>query len=472
MSIPCVQVPDELGDGLHNVYIWLRDRAGNSDHRTRHAVTLALDRIPPQLSAVVAGKLCGTAGWYNSPITVTFVATDTLSGMATGVISYQVNGGGWVQGNTYQESRDGRYVIEGRARDSAGNYSDIVLTSVKVDQTAPDAPMPIWVEPSDWSRENSFVVRWVNPWDLSGIAGVYYKQGSPPISPTDGVLVDGAQSSLTISATAEGVVPVYVWLVDKACNADHEKRAMVTLKYDRTPPTTTFTVDGILGREGWYTSSVQITLNCSDVHSGCGQGNTYYRIGSEPWRVGSSFMITSEGVITFSYYSVDIAGNVELTRTSSVKIDRTPPSSYAFTDRYSPSPSFTVRWDGSDAASGIASFDVQYKEGTAGAWQDWATSLDPSQRSKLFTGVRGMTYYFRTRARDRAGNVEAYPAIADTYVSVDPLLNGDFERDIAGEWEIRSSQGVCSPTRIYTRSYSGANTYAVVLGCLDEEKAP
>nr|MBC7244086.1 hypothetical protein [Chloroflexota bacterium] len=476
MSIPCVQVPTQLGDGLHNVYVWLRDRAGNSDHRTRHAVTLALDQTPPQLSAVVAGRLCNVGGWYNSPITVTFVATDALSGMATGVISYQVNGGGWVQGTAYYESSDGRYVIESRARDVAGNHSDIVTATVRIDQTAPDAPMPIWVEPSDWSRENNFVVRWVNPWDLSGIAGVYYKQVNPPTFSSDGTYVDGFHSSLAISATEEGLIPVYVWLADKACNKDHQKRGMVTLKYDRTPPTTTFSVEGVSGGEGWYTSDVQISLNCTDAHSGCKQDGTYYRIGDGAWHNGTSFVISAEGVITFSYYSVDIAGNTEAIRTGSVKIDRTPPSSYAYADRYSPSTSFTVRWNGSDGLSGLAAFDVQYKEGTIGTWQDWAISLDPTQRSKLFTGVRGRTYYFRTRAMDKAGNVEPYPVVADTYVSIDPLLNGDFERDIASEWEILwitgGGQGSCWPTRVYTQSYSGGNTYAVVLGCRDRRDAP
>lgn len=475
-SIPCVQVPTQLGDGLHNVYVWLRDKAGNSDHRTRHAVTLALDQTPPQLSMIVEGRLCDTSGWYNSPISVTFVATDALSGMATGVISYQVNGGGWVTGTSYYESHDGRYVIESRARDVAGNCSDIIITTVKVDRTAPEAPTPIWVEPSDWSRENSFVIRWVNPWDLSGIAGVYYKQESPPTSSSDGTFVDGFQSSLTVSATEEGLIQVYVWLVDKACNKDHQKRSMVTLKHDRTPPTTTFTAEGSSGEDGWYNSDVQITLHCADDHSGCQQGGTYYRIGDEAWQNGNSFVINAEGVITFSYYSVDIAGNAESARTGAVKIDRIPPSSYVYADSYSASPSFTVRWNGSDASSGLAAFDIQYKEGTTGAWQDWAISLVSSQRSKLFTGVRGKTYYFRSRARDKAGNVEAYPATADTYVSVDPLLNGDFERDIASEWEILwkhgGGQDSCWPTRVYTQSYSGGNSYAVVLGCSDRRDAP
>ena len=220
MSIPCVQVPVELGDGWHNVYIWLRDKAGNSNHRAIQTVTLRLDQTPPRLTPVVTGNSCRE--WYNSPITVCFVATDTFSGMAGGVISYHVaGGGGWVEGSCYSESRDGRYTIEGRAMDAATNTSDVVTTTVRLDRTAPLAPIGMWVEPAGWSKENSFTISWLNPGDLSGVAGLYYKLGSLPISSTDGIYVEGSQSVLSISTTTEGEIPVYVWLVDKACNSDH-----------------------------------------------------------------------------------------------------------------------------------------------------------------------------------------------------------------------------------------------------------
>jgi hypothetical protein len=466
LSIPCVQVPDALGDGLRIVYVWLRDKAGNSDYRTRNSVTVALDRNAPQVGLVVAGSSCGTAEWYNSPITVTCVATDNLSGMASGVISYQVNSGGWITCTPFSLSQDGRYVIDARAKDSAGNTSDVATRLVKLDRTAPETPTPIWVEPSDWSKDNPFTVRWVNPSDLSGLAGVYYKQGSPPGGSTDGTYVDGLQTSLSISATTEGLVPIYIWLVDKACNSNYQKLAMATLKYDHTPPMTTFSLTGTLGNNGWYTSAVTVTLNCGDSGSGCGPSGTHYRIGDGPWQNGNSFSLDAEGTMDFSYYSLDLAGNTELVRTGTVKIDRTPPSSYAYSDGYSPSPSFTVRWDGSDAISGIDTFDVQYRLGTCEPWLDWVSAGDPAQRSRLFAGAAGKVYYFRTRAKDSAGNVEPYPAAADTYVSVELLVNGDFERELGAEW---ATKAVCPVQQFYTQSHAGATTRVVVLGCPDQE---
>jgi hypothetical protein len=462
LTIPCVQVPDELGDGLRIVHVWLRDRAGNSNHLTSNSVTIALDRAPPQVEPVVAGISCGTAGWYNSAITVTCAATDTLSGMASGVISYQVNSGGWIQGASYSESLDGRYVVECRATDTAGNTSYIASKLVRLDRTAPQAPTPAWVEPSDWSGDPVFTVGWVNPADLSGLGGVYYKQGSPPSSPTDGTYVDGLQTSLSITVTTEGLVPAYIWLVDKACNSDYQQRVTVTLRYDHTPPTTTFSAVGTLGNNGWYTSPVSITLKCEDSGSGCGTGSGHYRIGDGPWQDGDSFLLTADGTLIFSYYSLDVAGNAGSAQTGTVKLDRTPPSSYAYSDGYSPSPSFLVQWDGSDAIAGIEAFDVQYRVGTGGAWTDWV--LNTTQKSRLFTGASGKAFYFRARARDKAGNVEPYPAVADTYVSVDLLVNGNFETNLGGEW---ATKGVCPVTQTYAPSYTGGSTRVVVLGCPD-----
>jgi hypothetical protein len=68
---------------------------------------------------------------------------------------------------------------------------------------------------------------------------------------------------------------------------------------------------------------------------------------------------------------------------------------------------FTVHWSGTPSASGLRSYDVQYRDGTGGVWTDWL--LDTSQTSAVFAGEYGHTYYFRCRVRDYTDNVEAYP---------------------------------------------------------------
>ena len=471
MSLPCIQVPAGLGDGAHNLYVWLRDKAGHSDQRTRQVVTVRIDRVPPTPGIAGSGNLCGTMNWYNSCITVTFVATDVHSGMAGGVISYQVNSTGWATGSSYSTCDDKRYTLETRAMDKAGNVSSVITSFVKLDRMAPPPPTDLRVEPPVWTRSNAFVLTWSNPGDLSGLAGVYYKLGSLPVSPTDGVYVDGIQQPLPVSTTLEGEMPIYVWLADRACNVNHANRVMGRLRYDRTPPATVATLSGNMGGDGWYRSPVQINLNCTDSGSQC--SSSRYAVGSGPSQIGSSFSIVDDGIIAFSYYSIDFAGNTEREQSGSVKIDQTPPSSYAYADSYSRSTSFTVYWNGSDIASGVASFDVQSREGKNGTWQDWVASAGPSQRSGLFTAARpGKTYYFRSRASDRAGNLEAWPPTPDAYVSVDPVVNGNFERGDWTGWERGwvpwpgiPGSGQCQASLVVTQSYSGGDTNAVLLGC-------
>ncbi len=472
-TVPCVQIPAELGDGAHNLYMWLQDEAGNSDHLTRRVVTLRLDRTPPTITPEVVGNQCETSDWYHSCVTVTFAAADVHSGMVTGVISYQVNGGSWLEGRSWVQCTDGVYSLNCRAEDSAGNVGDLVTVPlIKLDRTAPDAPMNVQVVPPGWSNDNMFTISWRNPGELSGRAGVLYKQGSVPTSPTDGIYVEGDRQSLEIAASTEGQTAVYIWLKDKACNSDHQNRATAMLKYDTTPPTTTVSVSGTIGGDSWYVSPARVTLNVED--SASGWESSHYRIGAGPWLGGTSFLISTSGVFTFSYYSVDAAGNTENEQVRSVKVDLDPPDSHAYAASHSVTCSFPVYWEGVDALSGIESFDVQYRVGPNGNWQGWVAGLDPSQISKLFTCTApGKAYYFRSRATDRAGNVEPYPDVADAYVAVDVVQNGDFERALSSEWRTTWIPGApgqtdqCPAARGIVPAAPGGNTYAVVLGCPD-----
>jgi len=69
--------------------------------------------------------------------------------------------------------------------------------------------------------------------------------------------------------------------------------------------------------------------------------------------------------------------------------------------------------------SGIASYDIQFRMAPSGDWTDWKTGTNQTQAT--FDGDDGYTYEFRSRARDAAGNVEAWPDKADTYTTIDTL---------------------------------------------------
>jgi outer membrane protein assembly factor BamB len=87
--------------------------------------------------------------------------------------------------------------------------------------------------------------------------------------------------------------------------------------------------------------------------------------------------------------------------------------------------SFMVGWTGSDATSGVATYDVQVRDdgvttpggsGTPGTWTPWLTATTATSLS--FEGLAAHRYCFRSRATDAAGNVEAWRVDPDTCTRV------------------------------------------------------
>jgi hypothetical protein len=82
-----------------------------------------------------------------------------------------------------------------------------------------------------------------------------------------------------------------------------------------------------------------------------------------------------------------------------------------------------VQWSGSDAHSGIVSYDVYVSENGA-AFAPWLTGATAT--SATYYGIAGNSYGFYSVARDAAGNVEAPPGIADATTVIDsssPLVD-------------------------------------------------
>ncbi len=90
-------------------------------------------------------------------------------------------------------------------------------------------------------------------------------------------------------------------------------------------------------------------------------------------------------------------------------LDRHPPESYIQTLPTYQRGDVTVGWNGYDSgASGLQSYDVQYRDAANTEWTDWYTHTTTT--SANFAQVVGRSYQFRVRARDNAFNIESWPS--------------------------------------------------------------
>lgn len=124
----------------------------------------------------------------------------------------------------------------------------------------------------------------------------------------------------------------------------------------------------------------------------------------------------TDGPKTIYARAVDAAGNTGQVNVSSITLDTTPPESgIGQLPSYVENPNIRVNWRGSDAASGVRWFDLQYKN-DSGPWTDWL--LHTFWGSSYFKGQEGHEYHFRVRAQDYAGNEQVYPDEGSGPVSV------------------------------------------------------
>jgi hypothetical protein len=99
---------------------------------------------------------------------------------------------------------------------------------------------------------------------------------------------------------------------------------------DTTPPTTTASVAGTTGDNGWYKqNNVTVTLTAVDNGNGSGVAHTYYMIDGVQHEYTSPFDVAEgdyTGQHTLAYFSVDAAGNLENARLLGIKVDTTAPT--------------------------------------------------------------------------------------------------------------------------------------------------
>ena len=426
-----IQVP---GDGVHSLYLWLRDNAGNVTHMERGFLPHAFwyDSTPPTTGIHIDG-VAGDNGWYRSFVTVTLPVTDVLSGAAD--TFYRLDGGSWRIGNAFYLREEGKHTLDYYSVDHAGNQEPIHPTVLRVDTHAPGKAINLTIQPTGWTNRDDFSIHWEVPLDISGIGGAYIKLDSPPRSDRDGAFFVASTDVPHFSTGSEGSHDLYFWLADQAGNSDASTAIHIThaMSYDGTPPQGTPHLDGPAGENGWFKGNVGATIAYTDPVSGV--SSTWLRLDGSPWVPGAATVIYGDGVHHLSFYGIDQARNISPEQTITVAIDsKAPVARFSGFNTSQKAPLFPIHWQGFDPppGSGISGYDVQVRHGWTGPWEDYL--LMSKDNEVFFYGERGHSYSFRLRAHDTAGNVQPWTAPAFTLVQ--PVQNGDFETGNFLDWTV------------------------------------
>jgi hypothetical protein len=454
------------GEGIHTLFLWLRDNAGNADYRSRaQAPVLKYDATPPTTTMTLQG-LPGSDDWYRSPVSVTLTVTDSISGLA--FLRYRLDAGPWVVTTAASVSlripTADKHVLAFAAEDVAGNVEPTHEQTIRIDLAPPPAPIGLRAGPSGWQHVNSYELLWTAPLDQSGIAGAYVKFDAPPAGATDGTFYAATETLRGLPAPGEGKHDVYVWLQDRAGNSDQGAAVALpgALWYDGTPPRTEVRLAGALGQNGWYVGPVSFAMTATDSTSGLDA--IHYQVDAGPWTAGDQFTLRDEGTHVVRIASTDIAGNTEPAHVFNISLDtQAPVAQFDFLARHQGKPSFEVSWEGQDPApgSGLMTYDVEVRDGNVDAWRPWLTRT--TQTHATFNGERGHTYFFRVSARDVAGNRQPFTT-GDTYAVVETVLNGSFDTGNFADW---NASGPLFKAVVPTAGPSGANVLAARLGSED-----
>ena len=318
IGLPATWTP---ASGTYQLRAVVPDRVGNST--TTAVRTIVVDNTAPTASD------SADTNWHNSPVTVSLSAADLESGVALPAgMEYKVDGGSFTTGTSVvvpapaNGSNDGTHTITYRATNRAGVTSADQTATVKIDATAP-GNVTLDTPGSAGLLHGSVPLAATTQDATSGIASTTFRLVPGTLGAascaTSGSVVSSPVDTTTLS---DGHYDMWVAAVDAAGNG----RCSVTphdVVIDNTRPVTTDNAPA-----GAQNHDVTVNLVATDNLSGV--GSTEYSLdGGSNWTTGTSVTILAsngDGPTTITYRSHDLAGNVEVAKSTTVTIDTTAPA--------------------------------------------------------------------------------------------------------------------------------------------------
>lgn len=348
-TVENIQVPSE---GVHSIVVWLQDAAGNVDHQN-YRVDLgafSFDATAPSVGVAASGT-AGQNGWFLSDVTLVFSPVDAVSGIQSW--SWQLDQLPPSASPVGAVSGDAAHTVLLNAVDRANNVMQPFTYPVGIDAGAPILTHTVSTLPGDSGWYNTPLTVTFGLTDaVSGPHSVSWTLNGGAATVGDQALVD-QQGVNALSAVGQDVA------------GNLSQPLPLTLRLDSRPPTTTLSLTPPQPPPaGYFTATVSTQLLATDAPPATPPGAvsgveaTWMRLDRGPWQPASPLHLAQDGVYRLDYFSVDVAGNHEISQTRVISVDVTPPAA-AIAPVVTPAGwtavnSFTLTWQNPADASGIA----------------------------------------------------------------------------------------------------------------------
>jgi len=362
--------------------------AGGGAPRVSWAPDFGPDGVPPVATASLAGTK-GAADWYVSAVNVTLNATDDSSGVAS--IHFRTDGGAWqLYANPVTISGEGSHSIEYYATDHAGNNESTRTATFHIDTVSPVTSAQVsGTLAGDGSYVSSATVTLTATDATSGVLSERYR-------------VDGGPwrtYSAPFTVGGNGTHMLDYFATDVAGTAETVRGLSIRITGDfHSIPVSTLTSSGMAGANGWYVSSVTVTLTAT---SGGGISTSIaYRIDGNAWVTYSQPFTLPDGRHVLVYQATDVDGYSEPAKSIAINVDTTPPALLTNSPNVPIGADDSLSWSGSDGGSGIARYEVSI---------DGAAFVSIGLQTTLTRHWSVGTHVVVVRAYDAAGNAKSSP---------------------------------------------------------------
>ena len=378
-------------DGLHDIFIRLADsyfNIGTAHHQVE------LDRTPPRGCNITIND--GDPFSSSRNINITISAEEdmvNLSWMSVSTLEQWIPH--WMpfeeESNYQLQDEEGAHQISLKVMDRANNTSPTMSSIITYDPSSPFG-LEITANNGDAITNRTNLTLELKAHDnTSGLHQMRFSFDGTQWDPWED-FNGTAQLSVT---EGEGDKIIFFQVKDRAGNIYDSMDANTTIVLDTFPPTSeAIAVYAENGLNGWYTSKPNIDID----HSGAA---AYYRWGSHgDYLEFMEYILPPEGLNVLYYFSMDDAGNREITNERLFKIDSSAPA--ATVTVVSEGDMNGRGWyacpvilDFSTGLSGPSAEAIRLEASTDFEMNDTKLTID-------MDGIHNITYW----AEDEAGNTE------------------------------------------------------------------